>query len=266
MKLKCECCNHAVVDMRDVVWRKSVGSINTDGVCLKAEIDGNYLKLSGYDVQRGIYGMESLHEYIAMRVGQVLDFNVPDGNIKRALVCVEGEDYETVVFTSFTYKKPGYSRVAFEDYYAAYRTSNRETALDFCKRFGWADYIYKMFVFDYLIINRDRHGANLEVFKNEKAFLSPFFDNGLSFCLDAVTGFDPLLPRKVNNFIGKKGEQGLEENLSEINKRLDFNRLRPEHFNEIFSGVDEYIEAHHQNKIWEILLGRWENVKDFCDA
>jgi hypothetical protein len=77
--------------------------------------------------------------------------------------------------------------VAFEDFYVDNRLSDKESPLDLCKRFGWADYIYKLFVFDYLIINRDRHGANLEVMKNGDKILSPYFDNGLSFacsCMD----------------------------------------------------------------------------------
>ena len=254
------------IDMRDIVWRKAAGSVNTDGVCLKAEIGDKYLKLSSYDIQRGVYGMESIHEYVALRIGQLMGFNVPDGKLQRALVCVEGLEYEAFVFTSVSYKKPGYSRVAFEDYYAAYRLSPKETALDFCRRYDWIDYIYKMFIFDYLIINRDRHGANLEVFKNNNCFLSPLFDNGLSFCLNDIAGFDPLLPRKVNNFIGKKGEQGLEENLSEIDKRLDFRPLKDTFFIEIFENINEIISFEFKNKIWEILTKRWENVKGFCDA
>lgn len=39
-----------------------------------------------------------------------------------------------------------------------------------------------MFLFDYLICNRDRHGANIEVLqKGENYRLAPIFDNGLSF-------------------------------------------------------------------------------------
>ena len=33
---------------------------------------------------------------------------------------------------------------------------------------GWEDYVYQMLIVDYLILNRDRHGANIEVLRNSE--------------------------------------------------------------------------------------------------
>ena len=53
---------------------------------------------------------------------------------------------------------------------------------------GWEDYIYQMLVVDYLILNQDRHGANIEVLRNSRkktVRLAPLFAHGL-FCFAAV--------------------------------------------------------------------------------
>jgi len=171
-------------DLRGEVWSRSAGSLASDGVYMKTElpIDGvhYYLKLSRYDSYRGIYGHESVNELIAYRLGKILGFNVPEGYLKKCIVNIDDREHETYVYAAKSYKTTG-SRTAFENFYVDNRLSEKESPLDLCKRFGWTDVIYKMFIFDYLIINRDRHGANLEVMKNGDTLLSPFLDNGLSF-------------------------------------------------------------------------------------
>jgi hypothetical protein len=122
-----------------------------------------------------------------------------------------------------------------------------------------------MFVFDYLIINRDRHGANLEVLKNDEKKLSPLFDNGLSFvCTHTevieVSDFDVLHDRPVNNFIG---ERSLKRNLSYIDAALPFNELKREHKTILFNGLEGILDVAYYDKIWEIIAARWENVKGF---
>lgn len=43
-------------------------------------------------------------------------------------------------------------------------------------------FINKMLVVDYITINRDRHGANIEILKyKDKEVFAPLFDNGLTF-------------------------------------------------------------------------------------
>ncbi len=58
-----------------------------------------------------------------------------------------------------------------------------ETPLAFCRRKGWAEYVYQMLLVDYLILNRDRHGANIEILRNRRSGRTapaPLFDHGLS--------------------------------------------------------------------------------------
>ena len=82
-----------------------------------------------------------------------------------------------------------------------------ESVLAFCTRMGWENYIYQMLIVDYLILNRDRHGANIEVLRNSRkktVRLAPLFAHGLSLlrsCPDdaAAAGFDVMADKPCNN-------------------------------------------------------------------
>jgi hypothetical protein len=122
-----------------------------------------------------------------------------------------------------------------------------------------------MFVFDYLIINRDRHGANLEVFKNGGKYLSPLFDNGASFVFtytdddSDLSAFDELADYPVNNFIGTRS---LPRNLGFIDKKIAFYALPQDFVQTLFAGLDDALSDRHREKIADIIRMRWENVKD----
>ena len=254
--------------MRDIAWSRTAGSLASDGVYMKAErtIDGvnHYLKLSRYDSYRGVHGHESVNELIACRLGKLLGFSVPDGILEKCLVRIDGKDHEAQVFAAKYYKAAG-SRAAFEDFYADNRASDEESPLDLCKRFGWAGYIYKMFIFDYLIINRDRHGANLEVLKNGGMRLSPYLDNGLSFVCscssdEEAAAFDISEDRPVNNFIG---DRRLRLNLGRIDKKVRFNELKESDESELLSGLQGVLPDRFLSVIWSIIWSRWQDVAKF---
>ena len=255
-------------DLRSEVWSKTAGSLASDGVYMKTELSiggvNFYLKLSRYDSFRGIYGHESVNELIACRLGKLLGFNVPEGFLRRSLVRIDDKEHDTYVFAAKSYKTAG-SRTAFETFYIDNRLSEKESPLDFCKRFGWADHIYKMFVFDYLIINRDRHGANLEVMKNGDKRLSPLLDNGLSFvcsCTDVseLESFDIMEDRSVNNFIGEKR---LAANLKKIDNRIEFNELKETDLDDLFIGLQSVLPDRYLTMIHEIIWRRWQDVTQF---
>ena len=258
-------------DLRNEVWSRSAGSLASDGVYMKTELpvagDNYYLKLSRYDSYRGIYGHESVNELIAYRVGKILGFNVPEGFLKKCIVKIDDKEHETYVYAAKSYKTTG-SRTAFENFYIDNRLSDSESPLDLCKRFGWIDEIYKLFIFDYLIINRDRHGANLEVMKNGDKVLSPFLDNGLSFvcsCIDEseLASFNITEDRPVNNFIGEKH---LAANLNYIDKQIEFNELKESQLPELFEGLQSVLPVKYFEMIRDIIWRRWQDVAQFRTA
>ena len=258
-------------DIRGLTWSKAAGSVATGGVCLKTSIIADdtkhYLKLSSYDSYRGIYGHEAVNELIACRLGEMLGFDVPTAALRKCLVCVDHKEYEAYVFVARSYKTTE-SRVAFEEFYVDNRLSDKESPLDLCKRYSWVAEIYKMFIFDYIIINRDRHGANLEVLKNDIKRLSPLFDNGLSFACSCteetdLDAFDIMQDRPVNNFIGTKR---LERNLGLIDKKVGFNELRESDKDKLLLNLHGVLPERYFTVIWEIIWKRWQNVKKFRDS
>ena len=140
-----------------------------------------------------------------------------------------------------------------------------ESALDFCIRMGWEDYVYQMLIVDYLILNRDRHGANIEVLRNSRKKtirLAPLFDHGLSLlcsCLDdvAVAKFDVMA-----------GSKSTWDNLRIIPKDK-MPKLTPLHESDrqvLLEGLDGVISQTLQDKIWEMIWKRWCAYEDFCHS
>ena len=148
-----------------------------------------------------------------------------------------------------------------------------ESALDFCTRMGWKDYIYQMLVVDYLILNRDRHGANIEVLRNSRkktVRLAPLFDHGLSLlcsCSDdaAAAKFDVMADKPCNNYIGSKSTW---DNLRIIPKDK-MPKLTPLHESDrqvLLEGLDGVISQTLQDKIREMIWKRWSAYEDFCNS
>ena len=122
-------------------------SPGTPGCFLKAyEEQGGrrfYYKLSNYDSYRGVFGHECINELIVSRLMEILQ--------------IEHLSYDL-------------------------HRREKESPLEFFVRIGWEKYVYQMLLVDYLICNRDRHGANIEILIDSKGNVrpSPFFDQGLS--------------------------------------------------------------------------------------
>ena len=83
-------------------------------------------------------------------------------------VVVEGKQYNTYLCASYDYKRKGESKVALDNYYDINR-QELENHMDFCIRMGFRKYIDTMLALDYIILNRDRHGANIELLRDERA-------------------------------------------------------------------------------------------------
>ena len=144
-----------------------------------------------------------------------------------------------------------------------------ELPLDFCIRMGWQTYIYQMFVVDFLILNRDRHGANLEVLKNNRKRtyrIAPLFDHGLSLLsrcpIDKIDSYDIMEDKVCNNYIGSRS---VWENLKLIPKHQfpELNALKQSDKDILFHGLSGVLDEKLQNKIWEMIWQRWCVYEDF---
>ena len=263
-------------DLTYLSWSKIRNSSGTAGSFLKAysELGGKkvYYKLSNYDSLRGITGHECVNEVIVDRLLAILGIPHLSYRLIHADVNINGQISEVYLCASDDFKAPGESKSALDTFYELEKREN-ETPLDFCVRNGWNEYIYRMLVTDYLILNRDRHGANIELLRNSRKKSirpAPLFDHGLSLLFncttdDAVNSFDIMADRPVNNFIGSRSPR---ENLNLIPAdqmpRLD--PLKESDSAGILDGLDGIISETLKNKIWEMIWQRWCAYEAFCHS
>lgn len=256
-------------------WSKIRNSSGTAGSFLKAysKIDNKkiYYKLSNYDAYRGIVGHESVNEVIVDRLLTILGIEHLNYQLVNADVKINGDAYNSYICASKDFKNKEESKIAFDAYYQIER-KDKESPLEFCIRNGWEKYIYEMLVVDFIILNRDRHGANIEILRNSKdktIRIAPLFDHGLSLLFscnsdDEIKQYDVMEDRKVQCFVGSNSAK---YNLNLINKEKMpvLNKLKESHKEELFNNLEGVISSILKEKIWEMIWRRWSYYEDFCN-
>lgn len=265
---------HEKQDLTYLSWSLIQSSSGTAGSFLKATDDLQqpkiYYKLSNYDGINGIVGHECINEIIVDRLLNILEIEHLHYDLIHADIDVDGKEMETYLCASKDFKAHGEHKVALDAYYQAEKLDG-ETPLQFCTRNGWSDFIYKMLVVDFLILNRDRHGANIEVLRNARKKslrLAPIFDHGLSLLFNChteeeINQFDVMKDRAVQCFVGSRSAQ---QNLMLIPKDeiLALNPLQHTHKAYLLEGLDGIIPQSLQNKIWDMIWQRWEYYENLC--
>lgn len=256
-------------------WAKVRNSSGTAGSFLKSySTVGDkkiYYKLSDYDTVKGIVGHECVNELIADRLLTILGIEHLSYSLIHADVNINGKTFETYLCASEDFKKRGESKIALDAYYEAEQLEN-ESPLEFCIRNGWEEYIYEMLVVDFLILNRDRHGANIEVLRNSKKKtlrIAPLFDHGISLLsrcrtADDIANYDIMEDKPVQCYIGSKSAM---ENLELIpkDKLPKLNRLKKTDKAIVMEGFEDIISDVLQEKIWDMIYSRWCYYEDFCN-
>ena len=265
---------HEKQDLTYLSWSLIRSSSGTAGSFLKATDDLQqpkiYYKLSNYDGINGIVGHECINEIIVDRLLNILEIEHLHYDLIHADIDVDGKEMETYLCASKDFKAHGEHKVSLDEYYQAEKLDG-ETPLQFCTRNGWSDFIYKMLVVDFLILNRDRHGANIEVLRNARKKslrLAPIFDHGLSLLFNChteeeINQFDVMKDRAVQCFVGSRSAQ---QNLMLIPKDeiLALNPLQHTHKAYLLEGLDGIIPQSLQNKIWDMIWQRWEYYENLC--
>ena len=266
---------HKKQDLTYLSWAKIRNSSGTAGSFLKSysDVGGQkiYYKLSDYDRMDGIVGHECMNEIVVDRLLNILGIEHLHYQLIHADIRVGDKNYETYLCASSDFKKQGESKIALEVFYEAEK-SEGETPLAFCIRQGWEEYIYEMLVVDFLILNRDRHGANIEVLRDSKEKqirLAPLFDHGLSFMCRShnpkgLVDINVMEDKPVQCFVGSRSAQ---RNLELIpkDKIPRLNVLKEEHKKYLFEGFTDIMPSIWQDKIWEMLWQRWQYYESFCN-
>ncbi len=262
-------------DMTYLSWTKVRNSSGTAGSFLKAyeDVSGDkiYYKLSNYDAFYGVVGHECVNEIIADRLLSILGIEHLSYQLIHAKIMIDDKPIETWLCASRDFKRRGESKVALDAYYQAERLAG-ETPMDFCIRCGWEKEIYEMLVVDYLILNRDRHGANMEVLRNryqKTVRLAPLFDHGVSLlsrCADetAMGREDVMADKPVQCFVGSRSAW---ENLKLIprDKLPRLNPLMEADKNILLDGLDDALDRRWLERIWEMIWRRWQSYESICD-
>lgn len=266
-----------ILDKQDLTylnWAKIRNSSGTAGTFLKAysELAGQktYYKLSDYDTVKGIVGHESVNEIIVDRLLTLLGIEHLSYRLIYADVMLGGRVCTAYVCASDDFKKKGESKVALDTYYEL-EHADGEDPLAFCVRMGWETYIYEMLVVDFLILNRDRHGANIEVLRNSKKKtirLAPLFDHGLSLLFsckgDAAQPekLDVMEDRRVQCYVGSNSAY---ENLRRIpkDKLPGFKIPDKDEFDSVFQDIDRILPEGLLGKIREMIWRRLKYYEDF---
>lgn len=259
---------HELQDLTYLSWTKTRGSSGTAGSFLKSYEDTanvkKYFKLSNYDPYYGITGHECVNEIIVDRLLTTLGIEHLSYELIHAKIIIDDKEYITWLCASDDYKKKGERKTALDVFYQVEKNKD-ESPLEFCIRKGWEAQIYQMLVVDFLILNRDRHGANMEVLINKVTKterLAPLFDHGVSLlsrCPDIETMLrDNLLEDKpIQCFVGSHSAY---TNLSLIPacKHPQLNQLKESDLNSLTEGLSEALDERYLERIKEMIWRRWQ--------
>lgn len=255
-------------DLSYLRWSHIRSASGTAGTFLKATstLGGakEYYKLSNFDPIKGVIGHECVNEIIVDRLLTLFNIDHLEYKLINAMIEVEGNTFDTYLCASNDFKKPGESKVALDDYYRVNCLSG-ESHYDFCKRMGWQKYIDTMLVIDFLILNRDRHGANIEVLRNARAHtirIAPLFDHGVSLLYSCNTDsmaaeFDIFSDKPCKNFIGTFSCRENLELIDKNSKPLAY-KLKKSDKKIIFDGLEDILSKIFIDKIWEMIYERYK--------
>lgn len=260
-------------DLTYLSWSKIRKSSGTAGSFLKSysELGGEkiYYKLSDYDSVNGIVGHECVNELVVDRLLTILGIEHVNYQLIHADIILNGHIEEVYLCASSNFRRKGEDKTALDEYFDAERISG-ESRMDFCLRHGWDKYIYQMLVVDFLVLNRDRHGANIEVLRNKRERtirLAPLFDHGLSLLCrchtdEEINAFDVMADRPVQSYIGTRSTK---DNLKLIpsQKMPDLNPLKESDRANLLNGLEHIITQSLYDKIWEMIWKRWCYYEDF---
>ena len=263
-------------DLTYLSWAKARQSSGTAGSFLKSSDDTGerktYYKLSDYQPGTGIVGHECINEIVADRLLEILAIPHLSYRLIHANIAVDGSVYETWLNASEDFKTPGESKIALDTYFELEKRDG-ETPLGFCLRMGWGTYLWQILVVDYLILNRDRHGANIEALRNPRARtlrLAPLFDHGLSLLFRArtpeeIAAFDVMADLPVQGFVGTSSA---EQNLALIpkNEFPQLGTLYPKDRQALFDGLEDATTPLWRDAVWSMIWQRWCKLEDFRTA
>lgn len=252
-----------VVDLTHLNWSTTHNGGISYGCYYKATSIENgkkyYYKCSNFYSNVQKFGDESINEVIISRLLEILGIECVKYTLVKAKIRIKGMTYITYVCKSENYFIGYESRITFEKYHDFNLSKNINVII---KELGILEDIKKMIIADFITLQRDRHGGNIELlYKNNKYIMAPLFDNGLglfapypSYTNYNLDTFNVLEDKPVNNYIG---ERSLYKNLNYINEPIKINRLKLEDKKHIFYGLHDVLPERYIENIWKLITYRY---------
>lgn len=193
-----------VVNLTNLDFSLSLNGSGSAGSFYKAYDDDYYYKLS-YSLGKE-FGYESVNEVLTSRLCNLLGLHNADYELVHAKIRILNKEYITYLCKSYNYKKPYESRTTLEAY-CAVNDINHNYIQNFERLTIFKD-LLNMIMVDYIIHNRDRHGANIELLQyGDDLRLAPIYDCGssllapLQYDMGKINSYSLLNNGPVNNYL-----------------------------------------------------------------
>lgn len=225
---------------------------STAGAAPKAKYDGKYYKLSSYNRDTGFYGDEAITECVVSDILDSMGVDHIKYNLTMGNVVYMGNEYITPVCISEDFNSEAKPTVSIERYLETHCPGMKP--FEACLHLGWSKYVYTMFIVDFLVINRDRHGANIEILNGHPTAM---FDHGASLItLQDYKVWNHWSSDKVNNYIGS---YSLTENLHRISVD-EWPEVRAPSV-EIIERYSNFWPADKITFVQKMLVERWKYIE-----
>lgn len=193
------------VDLTGLEFTLSMDGSGSAGSFFKAIDNGWYYKLS-YPISSDRFCYESVNEVIASRLCSLCGFPSADYELVYAKIKLLQNEYLVYLCKSKNYKRANENRITLETYCTLNDIDHNDIVNLSSKPFF--NDLLNMILIDYLINNRDRHGANIELLLSENGErLSPIYDCGssllapLQYNKERIEFYNVLSDGPVNNYL-----------------------------------------------------------------
>ena len=200
-----------ILDLTSLNFSMGYKGNSSHGMLFKANTEKYYFKLSQFfEYVGGSYSYESVCEVIGSRLCNLLGFENAGYRIVHAKIKISNREYTEWLCVSENYKRTDEHRTTLENFIRFRGGDTLDLLYNFniCKSEPFFNKLVQMMFVDYLMDNRDRHGANIELLiSDNKTRLSPIYDLGcslISTCQydeDKINKFDIRHDGPVNNFL-----------------------------------------------------------------
>lgn len=165
------------------------------GMIPKAYSAGKFYKTPNYNASCGFYGLSSVNDVVATRYLNSVGIQCLEYDGALAAIRYQGAEYTAFVSWSEDYRD-GRADMGLAHYLLSSDIPAGK-GLEFMQK-RYPEFLNRLFVADYLVGNRDRHGSNIRVYSDGSP--CPLFDFNLSlFMPDGQSRQQDIL---ANNYLG----------------------------------------------------------------